>query len=229
MVGENPRLCRASVSMPLRAFLLFGPNYKGDKNVSGCDSFNALAGIFAFRTRAACRVRPRGFCLFQCPCGHFCFSDPGERLPPMWAARRVSMPLRAFLLFGQIVAGRNDVGGYQFQCPCGHFCFSDRQWSSGGRREHHLPVSMPLRAFLLFGQKFFSPMLEHLLNTSVSMPLRAFLLFGRTIRKWASRNGYGFQCPCGHFCFSDIDALLLQAAAERIVSMPLRAFLLFGL
>ena len=63
--------------MPLRAFLLFGPDgdavQVGNPTVPG---FNALAGIFAFRTLV---------------------SSPGFTGGMGW----VSMPLRAFLLFGR--------------------------------------------------------------------------------------------------------------------------------
>ena len=62
------------VSMPLRAFLLFGQAGYIDTLTGPDEGFNALAGIFAFRTldlnTGAIQVR------------------------------NVSMPLRAFLLFG---------------------------------------------------------------------------------------------------------------------------------
>ena len=111
---------------------------------------------------------------------------------------------------------------------------------------------MPLRAFLLFGRK--GDKHQPLVVLWVSMPLRAFLLFGRgkcvRLSPW---HGKRFQCPCGHFCFSDSTVFSLGAAslwsfnalagifafrtqrcaARRppprcAVSMPLRAFLLFG-
>ena len=61
------------VSMPSRAFLLFG-RFAAEMGLRAYASFNALAGIFAFRT---CGMSPiKGLTdRFQCPRGHFCFSD----------------------------------------------------------------------------------------------------------------------------------------------------------
>ena len=67
-----------------------------------------------------------------------------------------------------------------------------------------VPVSMPARAFLLFGRAEAAAMTS-LLPQKVSMPARAFLLFGLTNSLTGSR---------GH---------------DTVVSMPARAFLLFGL
>ena len=38
------------------------------------------------------------------------------------------------------------------------------------------------------------------------MPSRAFLLFGRLLRDEQGRVVGAFQCPRGHFCFSDFKA-----------------------
>ena len=185
--------------------------------------FNALAGIFAFRTQVdrAEELRekwfqcPRGhFCFsdapvldtstvascgFQCPRGHFCFSD--QRSAACRRARHsVSMPSRAFLLFGRQhhCIGRADREG--FQCPRGHFCFSDHRSQQWGKLSLCL-VSMPSRAFLLFGPTF--AMQIAFLCVLVSMPARAFLLFGHIPLLQGRLQSFRFQCPRGHFCFSD--------------------------
>ena len=62
------------VSMPLRAFLLFGPDDMRSTYAGRDESFNALAGIFAFRTLNVLGS-VKAVEEFQCPCGHFCFSD----------------------------------------------------------------------------------------------------------------------------------------------------------
>ena len=69
-------LTATSVSMPSRAFLLFGHSRGKQQGGKHSLSFNALAGIFAFRT---CNSIARGYRagVFQCPRGHFCFSDAG--------------------------------------------------------------------------------------------------------------------------------------------------------
>ena len=64
--------------MPLRAFLLFGLYEQEVLRVFLLDSFNALAGIFAFWTIALGAVSPLAQRAFQCPCGHFCFLDEGQ-------------------------------------------------------------------------------------------------------------------------------------------------------
>ena len=87
--------------MPSRAFLLFGL-VVGDAD------------------------REDGFAGFQCPRGHFCFSDKFVAAAGAAVAGLVSMPSRAFLLFGHIFSCLKGQGGrYTFQCPRGHFCFSD--------------------------------------------------------------------------------------------------------
>ena len=136
--------------MPLRAFLLFGPVFGVRHQRAGVNRFNALAGIFAFWTHdnkaLLYRITPE----FQCPCGHFCFLDVSPLVAGEGGSMCVSMPLRAFLLFGPIMVAVDDkdidvsfnaLAGIfafwtrirralrarapQFQCPCGHFCFLD--------------------------------------------------------------------------------------------------------
>ena len=160
--------------------------------------FNALAGIFAFRT----------------------WHKP---LRIASANKQVSMPSRAFLLFGRKRRHGARRGGRWFQCPRGHSCFSDG--ASVRSFALRLTVSMPSRAFLLFGPT--PPSRNHPARICVSMPSRAFLLFGRSIRSrippptWVSMPSRAFllfgrmvrrlvwsvevlfQCPRGHFCFSD--------------------------
>ncbi len=74
-------LARRRVSMPARAFLLFGQITRAVTEWVK-KGFNAREGIFAFRTLRQMKV-------------------------PGWVDSMVSMPARAFLLFGQ--GGWNDV------------------------------------------------------------------------------------------------------------------------
>ena len=67
-------------------------------------------------------------------------------------------------------------------------------------------VSMPSRAFLLFGRTYSQPPRGS--KSPVSMPSRAFLLFGLNRRRCYELAGSWFQCPRGHFCFSDCEKLL---------------------
>ena len=130
-IRVTPLIIFSDVSMPSRAFLLFGLAFKSSGDTARATSFNALAGIFAFRTRTSEGVGG-GVSTFQCPRGHFCFSDPcGGRvrlscmagfnaLAGIFAFRTlprgadyaplstVSMPSRAFLLFGRIYDGGGD-------------------------------------------------------------------------------------------------------------------------
>ena len=58
LFGPNPAVAawfqqHARVSMPLRAFLLFGRTKVAAKTLAYL-GFNALAGIFAFRTQTKC-------------------------------------------------------------------------------------------------------------------------------------------------------------------------------
>ena len=99
-------VCTWFVSMPLRAFLLFGPNTTASAVARAIRSFNALAGIFAFRTESIMAKKESYTLKFQCPCGHFCFSDNAGQL--------------YLFIFDD---------GKPFQCPCGHFCFSDLSYS----------------------------------------------------------------------------------------------------
>ena len=94
VVGEQ-------VSMPARAFLLFGLVGPHDSRRVGADGFNAREGIFAFRTVISGRG-PVWLFAFQCPRGHFCFSDL-DADPSAYGE-----------------------GATEFQCPRGHFCFSDK-------------------------------------------------------------------------------------------------------
>ena len=122
--------------------------------------FNAREGIFAFRTfptpGSFTSLHPQ----FQCPRGHFCFSDAAVRAARETRRQRVSMPARAFLLFGRMTP----------PCP-----------SRGCSK-----VSMPARAFLLFGQSNFAC--------------------------WTYDQM--FQCPRGHFCFSDCGHSCPTACAQ---------------
>ena len=111
--------------------------------------FNAREGIFAFRTQ---------------PFRHFLHA----RVNP------VSMPARAFLLFGLVDTLPSLAEYHKFQCPRGHFCFSDV--AEQGEGSPRPSVSMPARAFLLFGQAVRLTDWER--DFVVSMPARAFLLFG---------------------------------------------------
>ena len=113
------------VSMPSRAFLLFGledgvyekgagtlrfnalagifafrTHLRGDKmDKKRMIGFNALAGIFAFRTDNLLPQEKRGIHCFNALAGIFAFRT-GKECPERVIVRIVSMPSRAFLLFG---------------------------------------------------------------------------------------------------------------------------------
>ena len=223
---------RLPVSMPARAFLLFG------------------------RESWATIIFP--YSLFQCPRGHFCFSDDDVRiLDPELGG--VSMPARAFLLFGHFENFLKKKGYYEVSMPARAFLLFG-QWQRGGSAGRYHRVSMPARAFLLFGRAGGSVHPHHsfrfnaregifafrttacgdtapILNTSfnaregifafrtncycvwansiariVSMPARAFLLFGLKIPTEAEGCTGAFQCPRGHFCFSDEPVLAARRA-----------------
>ena len=115
-------------------------------------SFNALAGIFAFRTCwRGCPSASSGRA-FQCPRGHFCFSDA----PCTALTARANCGFNA--LAGIFAFRTGEMRRFhhgklpQFQCPHGHFCFSDLCRHRGARPR--AVVSMPSRAFLLFGRGF---------------------------------------------------------------------------
>ena len=87
--------------MPSRAFLLFGLFELAKRSRSRRSSFNALAGIFAFRTLAAAANMNKTTNGFNALAGIFAFRTKpppraGNGSPPI-----VSMPSRAFLLFGR--------------------------------------------------------------------------------------------------------------------------------
>ena len=133
--------------MPLRAFLLFGHGI-------------ARGRIFPRKER------------FQCPCGHFCFSDEplGERFAGLSVT--VSMPLRAFLLFGP--------------------------FSLVLLNPPYDNVSMPLRAFLLFGHEVARLAAEQALGFNALAGIFAF----RTLVSAAGwRAGTGFNALAGIFAF----------------------------
>ena len=165
------------VSMPLRAFLLFGPCVKIEKAKKVKDCFNALAGIFAFWTLGRVsflsespkvsmplrafllfgRITPAPIALwlplcFNALAGIFAFWTGCARLRSCYG-RTVSMPLRAFLLFG-LTSQQAQQPTSQVVCfnaLAGIFAF----WTVVGARSVAValpPVSMPLRAFLLFGR-----------------------------------------------------------------------------
>ena len=124
---SSQRRCSSApfcVSMPLRAFLLFGQAY----------------WVNGFRTA----------CEFQCPCGHFCFSDL-ERAKRE-AARGLSFnALAGIFAFRTFVPWPlSDGAMLRFNALAGIFAFRTR--TDGSRTKPHGCVSMPLRAFLLFGR-----------------------------------------------------------------------------
>ena len=214
------------VSMPSRAFLLFGRMFTSGKfcifirfnalagifafRTNGVAQgggrvwagFNALAGIFAFRTRGNPPLTRRGAsAAFQCPRGHFCFSDTVAR---GGTARRQTRfnALAGIFAFRTITPVGDGLAAEEwFQCPRGHFCFSDSIVRDATMREIAL-VSMPSRAFLLFGLARQTTVSSGKVSL-VSMPSRAFLLFGRFPPKIGGSGLSMFQCPRGHFCFSD--------------------------
>ena len=212
--------------MPLRAFLLFGPKIQTLKlkNRQSIVSMPLRAFLLFGRYTEAHGQPPRKV-LFQCPCGHFCFSD--QIIISVYnTVNMVSMPLRAFLLFGPSLNAPDYAARVadRFNALAGIFAFrTQMKCSRAYAREW---VSMPLRAFLLFGQEHFHSQGSFGCQ-SVSMPLRAFLLFGQDFTRFCVSAQLGFQCPCGHFCFSDKLRWRIICRAMK-VSMPLRAFLLFG-
>ena len=73
------------VSMPLRAFLLFGLIGAGGRDVQQHQGFNALAGIFAFWTHSIEEARAGGCNSFNALAGIFAF----------WTVQTPSLTLRA--------------------------------------------------------------------------------------------------------------------------------------
>ena len=84
--------------MPLRAFLLFGLALWFCASASAKAGFNALAGIFAFRTLLF-RRRRHYIIGFNALAGIFAFRTDNATVE-VRVDISVSMPLRAFLLFG---------------------------------------------------------------------------------------------------------------------------------
>ena len=161
--------------MPSRAFLLFGPAAKNGKKQRSNSKFQCPRGHFCFSDPSAkviMKVEKQK--AFQCPRGHFCFSDYGY-------------------------GARKSAHNVQFQCPRGHFCFSDGVPCPTSFLLSPL-VSMPSRAFLLFGhiRVAFVPRG----NKKVSMPSRAFLLFGRVkLLPAESADAVCFNALAGIFAF----------------------------
>ena len=138
---------------------------------------------------------------FQCPRGHFCFSDlsdaqwarrnfkPGfNALAGIFAFRticssstqfgarhRVSMPSRAFLLFGLALPTSQPADPLAFQCPRGHFCFSDGE-------------------IVAMSWTWWRPGFN---------ALAGIFAFRTQGRQGQHKTALVFQCPRGHFCFSD--------------------------
>ena len=122
---EDMRRKTVLVSMPSRAFLLFGPEAYGLPADNATPRFNALAGIFAFRTLGAGAGEPRpprrGF---NALAGIFAFRT-------LRRLHRYRMGHARFNALAGIFAFRTrrrwliPRQGVQFQCPRGHFCFSD--------------------------------------------------------------------------------------------------------
>jgi len=188
------------VSMPARAFLLFGRDPCLSLEAQARNKgFNAREGIFAFRTKSMRRHDETGGMSFNAREGIFAF-----RTRPRWggsapAPTQVSMPARAFLLFGR---GVNVT-----------------------LQKRILKVSMPARAFLLFGRLCEDEQWHK--HGRVSMPARAFLLFG-PMGGW--RNIFFHRCfnaREGIFAFRTNIQVNINFSGG-IVSMPARAFLLFG-
>ena len=112
--------------MPLRAFLLFGLLLRPCWRMKALWSFNALAGIFAFRTKLIIPPMLEKFRWFQCPCGHFCFSDKYLEIHDKdFRVKVFQCPCGHFCFSDYNCGRRNHARNFLFQCPCGHFCFSD--------------------------------------------------------------------------------------------------------
>ena len=162
---------------------------------------------------------------FQCPRGHFCFSDRAarrERAEENW----VSMPARAFLLFGQLLALHLFSKHKSFNAREGIFAFRTGDTAADWWLEN-LFVSMPARAFLLFG--LFSFGTTVIVGSAVFQCPRGHFCFSDEIQKYRIVTpAIRFQCPRGHFCFSDETDEVFGSEQTLIVSMPARAFLLFG-
>ena len=208
--------------MPSRAFLLFGQigvtlqemaidawfqcprghfcfsdPFIGQRAIGRGVGFNALAGIFAFRTNTTSAWTQKNCSGFQCPRGHFCFSD--ARIANCGNALcNVSMPLRAFLLFGRTMCVLSSAHSPCFNALAGIFAFRTDEGAI-----HPLLnwwVSMPSRAFLLFGRVITRALC--LPVGWVSMPSRAFLLFGRSLTvDFAGAYVSGFNALAGIFAF----------------------------
>ena len=161
--------------MPARAFLLFGLIGDAEEASGERGSFNAREGIFAFRTTIPLDLVVVFFQSFNAREGIFAFRTPWRGCGRPWH--------------------------YWFQCPRGHFCFSDPVAVAEEAGDVHY-VSMPARAFLLFGLVW---------KVKRGRPKDGFnaregIFAFRTnyCRCHPRRSANWFQCPRGHFCFSDI-------------------------
>ena len=217
--------------MPSRAFLLFGHEAIAEAAKRLVRGFNALAGIFAFRTLEHLFAQADGAAKFQCPRGHFCFSDSHASRAQTATRRGFNALAGIFAFRTRCLAGRY-IAHLEFQCPRGHFCFSDFHLSHtlvggmmcfnalagifafrtrrarGGRRAP-APVSMPSRAFLLFGHDEQSHLIEW--RSEFQCP-RGHFCFSDLEKKFLTLWRYEmFQCPRGHFCFSDLSLSPLTA------------------
>ena len=162
--------------MPARAFLLFGPASTRACPCSSPNSFNAREGIFAFRTfhygRAYGAYVRAGFNARE---GIFAFRTSGAH-PHVSAPVEVSMPARAFLLFGLVFSRRCLRATTGFNAREGIFAFRTRKRNETNRHPQRDGFQCP-RGHFCFSDTF--------------QPLRG------------ARASAMFQCPRGHFCFSD--------------------------
>ena len=207
LFGRAPKLSgrwrNATVSMPSRAFLLFGHFHHAEGGDREDGEFQCPRGHFCFSDKENISCIRNYLEGFQCPRGHFCFSDkkalrePGARFPSFNALAGIF----AFRtrIHGQTYIPQPHEG---FQCPRGHFCFSD---SIDGTifRIFNNRVSMPSRAFLLFGPLVVPTPTRHVADGFNAL---AGIFAFRTVLTWRARRGkrWKFQCPRGHFCFSDV-------------------------
>ena len=163
------------VSMPARAFLLFGLYSGGGSRQTKPNRFQCPRGHFCFSDLHPYSRGEQGLQLFQCPRGHFCFSDRFTLIVTASQLRRFQCP-RGHFCFSDppsVTLLRN--GTSAFQCPRGHFCFSDAKRRSA-RQSGHTGFNAREGIFAFRTMRVY-------LNTErdvhVSMPARAFLLFGR--------------------------------------------------
>ena len=192
--------CPLQVSMPARAFLLFGhgslPRYWW-RNFGVSMPARAFL-LFGRSPRLISNGSSNS--LFQCPRGHFCFSDLDGRGRARVAGHRFNA--REGIFAFRTARVRCHGAGSElrrFNAREGIFAF---RTIAEARERGEAAISFNAREGI-FAFRTIGCTRRAASAFPVSMPARAFLLFGRARQARSPQRAILFQCPRGHFCFSD--------------------------